>query len=119
MRYILSPVATILKKRDTAIDACSSVVDSVSDWHRMQKKCDKFVSKEPLTLKYCGDRHKTQEMCDKAGNTCLQIINAFLIDLLQIECLKKFIMFSDTSTSSRFLNCDDVVLEICLDHKFQ
>ena len=50
----------------------------------MQKKCDKFVSKEPLTLKYCGDRNKTQEMCDKAGNTCLQIINAFLIDLLQI-----------------------------------
>ena len=119
MRYILSPVAAILKKRDTANDACSSVVDSVSDWHRMQKKCDKFVSKEPLTLKYCDDRYKTQEMCDKAGNTSLQIINVFLIGLLQIECLKKFIMFWDTSTSSHFSNCDDVVLEICLDHKFQ
>ena len=28
--------------------------------------CDKFVSKDPFILKYCLDRYKTQEMCDKA-----------------------------------------------------
>ena len=27
--------------------------------------CDEFVSKDPFMLKYCLDRYKTQEMCDK------------------------------------------------------
>ena len=26
----------------------------------------KVVSKEPFMLKYCSDRYKTKEMCDKA-----------------------------------------------------
>ena len=28
--------------------------------------CDKIVFKEPFILKYCFDRFKTQEICDKA-----------------------------------------------------
>ena len=32
---------------------------------------DKVVSREPFRLKYCLNRHKPQEMCDKAVDTCL------------------------------------------------
>ena len=33
--------------------------------------CDKVVPKDPFLLKYCPDKHKTQEMCDKAVDSCL------------------------------------------------
>ena len=28
--------------------------------------CDKIVSDDPFKLKYCHDKYKTQEMCNKA-----------------------------------------------------
>ena len=33
--------------------------------------CDKILSKEPFMLKYCLDRYKTQEVCNKAFDTFL------------------------------------------------
>ena len=33
--------------------------------------CDKVVFKDPFMLKYCFDRYKTQEMCDKAVDVFL------------------------------------------------
>ena len=36
--------------------------------------CNEVASKEPFLLKYFRDRHKTQEMCDKA-------VGAFLPEL--------------------------------------
>ena len=33
--------------------------------------CDKAVSNNSFTLKYCLDRNKTQEMCDKAIDALL------------------------------------------------
>ena len=27
--------------------------------------CDKVISEETFTLKYCRDKYKVQEMCDK------------------------------------------------------
>ena len=51
--------------------------------------CDKVIFKEPFILKYCHDRHKTQEMCDKAVDIFYQHYNLFLTTLLQIKCFKK------------------------------
>ena len=36
--------------------------------------CNKVVSKEPFMLKYCLDRYKTQEMCDKAVDAFLSML---------------------------------------------
>ena len=33
--------------------------------------CDKVVFEDPLMLKYCLDKYKTQEMCDKAADDFL------------------------------------------------
>ena len=41
--------------------------------------CDKGVSKEPAMLKYCHDKYRTQEICDKAVDSYLQALN-FLTD---------------------------------------
>ena len=32
---------------------------------RLKKMCDKAVSNDPFTLKYCIDKSKTKEICDK------------------------------------------------------
>ena len=32
--------------------------------------CNKVVSKEHFILRFCLDKYKTQEMCDKAVNAC-------------------------------------------------
>ena len=32
---------------------------------------DKVVSEDPFMLKYCSDRYKSQEICDKAVDSCL------------------------------------------------
>ena len=38
---------------------------------KLQKYVIKVVSKEPFMLKYCLDKYKTQEMCDKAVDAFL------------------------------------------------
>ena len=35
---------------------------------------DKFISKDSFMLKYCVDRCKTQEMCDKAVDAFLRTL---------------------------------------------
>ena len=54
---------------DKAVDTCSFVFDSVCDQYMIQELCDK--SEDPFTLKYCHDKYKTQEMYDKAVDSCL------------------------------------------------
>ena len=53
---------------DKAIDTGPFVFDSVPDQYKIQQK---IVFKEPVMLKYCHDRYKTQEMCDKAVDAYL------------------------------------------------
>ena len=36
--------------------------------------CEKAASKGPFMLKYCLDRYKTQETCDKAVDACLSLL---------------------------------------------
>ena len=69
--------------------------------------CDKVVSKEPIMFKYCPDRCKTEEMCDKAvGFYLLALKNVpdwFLTNKM-IEILdnavfsNEYIVFCDIST---------------------
>ena len=44
---------------DKAVDICSFVFDSVLDQYNAQEMCDKVISKDPFTLKYCTDIYKT------------------------------------------------------------
>ena len=54
--------------------------------------CDKGVSKNPFMLIYCPDRYKPQKICDQAVDDCLQHSVLFLVGLLQVKCLKSFMM---------------------------
>ena len=47
-----------------------------------------------------------------------QILLHWIYELVESDLLWFFFFFWDNSTSSQVSNCDDVVLEICLDHKF-
>ena len=47
-----------------------------------------------------------------------QILLHWIYELVESDLLWSFFFFWDNSTSSQDSNCDDVVLEICLDHKF-
>ena len=49
--------------------------------------CDKVVSEKPFMLKYCHDKYKTQEMCDKA------VDSLFLIGFLQVRWFKNIVLF--------------------------
>ena len=40
---------------------------------------DKAVSEDPIMLKYCLNRHKTQELCDKAVDDFLPTLK-FILD---------------------------------------
>ena len=54
-----------------ALNICPVVFASVPDWYLTKILCDKFVSEDPFMLKYCHDKDKTHEMCDKAVDSCL------------------------------------------------
>ena len=47
--------------------------------------CDKIVSDDPFKLKFCHDRCKTQEICNKAVDNFLPALNLFPIGLLQVN----------------------------------
>ena len=51
--------------------------------------CDKVLSKEPIMLKYCLDRCKTQEICNKAFDTVLLILKIVLDCFVTSEMLDK------------------------------
>ena len=40
--------------------------DSVPNQYKTQEMCDKIVCEDPFKLKYCHDRYKIQEKCNKA-----------------------------------------------------
>ena len=42
-----------------AVGTCVFVFHSVSDQYKTQKMCNKAVSNDPFTLKYCLGRYKT------------------------------------------------------------
>ena len=44
---------------------------SVPNRYKTHEISNKVVSKETFMLKYCLDRHKIQEMCDKVVDACL------------------------------------------------
>ena len=48
--------------------------DSIPDQYNTQEMCDKAVSKEVFTLKYCPDRYKTQWMCKNAVDAYLSAL---------------------------------------------
>ena len=64
----------------------------VPDWHKAQGGCDKAVSEDPFMPKYCLDRYKTQEICDKVVDDFLPALKFVLIGLWQVRWLKNFII---------------------------
>ena len=50
--------------------------------------CDKAVSNDPFMVKYCVDRYKTQEMCNKAVNDFLPALK-FIPDWFVTSKLSK------------------------------
>ena len=45
----------------------------VPDQYKTKEMRDKIVSKKPEMLKYCPDRYKNQQKCDKAVHACLSV----------------------------------------------
>ena len=58
---------------------------------------DKVVSKEHFMLKYCFDRYKTQELCDKAVDVFLSSLNFFPDRFVMNKMFQKLdnVVFSD------------------------
>ena len=50
---------------------------------------DKVVFKEPFMLKYCCDRYKTHEMCDKAVDACFPTLKCIPDWLVVSKLLEK------------------------------
>ena len=48
------------------VDTCPFESNSIPDWYKTQKMCDKAVLRDFFILKFGSCRYKTQEMCDKA-----------------------------------------------------
>ena len=69
--------------------------------------CDKVVSKEPFMLKYCLDRHKTQEMCDKAVGVCLPALKPVPDWFIMNKMLEKHDNVAFTNDDIDF---DDIVI---------
>ena len=55
-----------------------------------RKLCDKAVDTYLSTIEYVSDQFKTQEMCNKAVNDFLPVLNLFLIGFLQL--IKKLLL---------------------------
>ena len=51
---------------DKSVDTCLLVHDSVPDQYLTQELWDNVVPEDPFLLKFCHDKYKTQEVCDKA-----------------------------------------------------
>ena len=47
--------------------------------------CDKVISENKFMLKFCFDKYRTHEMCNKAVDTFLPTLKLFLIGLLQVR----------------------------------
>ena len=60
--------------RHKAVDDYANASKFVPDWYNTKEKCDKFVSENPFLLKFCHDRYKKQEICDK-------VVDSFLLAL--------------------------------------
>ena len=69
--------------------------------------CDKVVSKELFMLKYCLDRHKTQEMCDKAVGACLPALRLVPDWFIRNKMLEKHDNVAFTNDDIDF---DDIVI---------
>ena len=54
--------------------------------------CDRVIYKDPFMIIYCPSRYKTQKMSDKLLMIIWEHQNIFLIGLLQVKCLKSFVM---------------------------
>ena len=55
------------------------VFDSIPDWYKTQKICDRVVSKDPFLVLYCPDKYKTQRVYDEAVDNCLAALK-FVLD---------------------------------------
>ena len=48
--------------------------DSIPNWYKTQKMCERNVSEDPFILFYCPDRYRTQRVCDEAVDDCQAVL---------------------------------------------
>ena len=61
--------------------------------------CDKVVFEDPIMLKYCPDRYKTQKMCDIVVNASLPALKV-VPDCLVTKIIVMMIFFSNDNIIS-------------------
>ena len=54
--------------------------------------CDRVIYEDLFMLLYCLDIYKAQKLCGEAVDDFAGALNFFLIGLLQVKCLKNFMM---------------------------
>ena len=71
---------------------------------------DKAVSKETFLLKYCIDRYKTQEVCDKSVDTCLPLLKIILDCFVTNKMLEKLDNFVFSNGDTFFDGVDSNII---------
>ena len=74
---------------DGAVDTCSFVFGSVPEQQMTREIYDKVVFKEHFMLKYCYDRYKTHEMCNKDVDACFLTLKCIPDWLVVNQLLEK------------------------------
>ena len=60
--------------------------------YKIQEMCDRVISEDPFMLLYCPHRCKTQGICDEDVDNSLATFKFFSDWLLQLKCLKNWIV---------------------------
>ena len=81
---------------DKAVITCFTVFDFVPDICKIQEMCDRVVSEDPFMLTYSHNRFKRK-------NCYMEL---FVIGLLQVKCLKTFMILFLGNEDLLLLNAD-------------
>ena len=73
-KYMIKPLINVL---------LHLILFSINKWNQTWEKCDKIVSRDPLKLKYCHDKYKNQEVCNKAIDDFLRLVLKRIVMLVE------------------------------------
>ena len=55
--------------------------------------CDRIISDDPFSLRYVPDQYKTQQVCDKAVDDCLVVLQFVSDCFVTNKIIKIFLLF--------------------------